>query len=313
MSRKIAVVGLGKIALDQHLPAIASSPDWQLAATVSSSTCIDGVENFASIEALLQQRQDIRVVSLCVPPAPRFSMAVAALNAGCDLMLEKPPGATLVECELLQQLAAEKGASLYTTWHSCEADQIDRAKDWLSHRVVTGFDVTWCEDVRRWHPGQEWIWQPAGMGVFDSGINALSILTKVLPSPVRVVSATLEYPRNKQTPIAADVTMQLLSGVAGRATFDWRVLGDPIWTIEVQTEDGALQLLSGGKRLLIDGQVEGGSASDTLSLDSEYPRLYASLHQLVQQRRSRVDLRPMQLVSDTFSIASRELVAPFEF
>ena len=32
---KIALVGIGKIALDQHVPAIAASPDWELAATVS--------------------------------------------------------------------------------------------------------------------------------------------------------------------------------------------------------------------------------------------------------------------------------------
>ena len=32
---KIALVGIGKIAVDQHVPAIAGSPDWELAATVS--------------------------------------------------------------------------------------------------------------------------------------------------------------------------------------------------------------------------------------------------------------------------------------
>ena len=34
---KIALVGIGKIALDQHVPAIAASPEWELAATVSRS------------------------------------------------------------------------------------------------------------------------------------------------------------------------------------------------------------------------------------------------------------------------------------
>ena len=40
---KIALVGIGKIALDQHVPAIASSPDWELAATVSRSGRVEGV------------------------------------------------------------------------------------------------------------------------------------------------------------------------------------------------------------------------------------------------------------------------------
>ena len=32
---KVALVGIGKIALDQHVPALTASPDWELAATVS--------------------------------------------------------------------------------------------------------------------------------------------------------------------------------------------------------------------------------------------------------------------------------------
>src|SRR5690606_10671828 len=34
--RKIAVIGVGKIAQDQHLPVIDASPDFELAATVST-------------------------------------------------------------------------------------------------------------------------------------------------------------------------------------------------------------------------------------------------------------------------------------
>jgi D-galactose 1-dehydrogenase len=43
-------------------------------------------------------------------------------------------------------------------------------------------NVIWREDVRVWHPGQDWIWQPGGLGVFDPGINALSIITHILPA-----------------------------------------------------------------------------------------------------------------------------------
>ena len=34
---KVALVGIGKIALDQHVPALNASPDFELAATVSRS------------------------------------------------------------------------------------------------------------------------------------------------------------------------------------------------------------------------------------------------------------------------------------
>ena len=34
MAEKLALVGIGKIARDQHIPAIAGNPDWQLEAAV---------------------------------------------------------------------------------------------------------------------------------------------------------------------------------------------------------------------------------------------------------------------------------------
>ena len=43
---QIALVGIGKIALDQHVPAIAASSDWELAATVSRKGTVEGVPAF---------------------------------------------------------------------------------------------------------------------------------------------------------------------------------------------------------------------------------------------------------------------------
>ena len=43
---KIALVGIGKIALDQHVPAIGASNDWELVASVSRKGVVEGVERF---------------------------------------------------------------------------------------------------------------------------------------------------------------------------------------------------------------------------------------------------------------------------
>ncbi|KAA0920593.1 gfo/Idh/MocA family oxidoreductase, partial [Rhodococcus sp. ANT_H53B] len=39
---KLALAGIGKIALDQHLPALEASAVWDLAATVSRHGSIEG-------------------------------------------------------------------------------------------------------------------------------------------------------------------------------------------------------------------------------------------------------------------------------
>lgn len=312
-AQKIAVVGLGKIALDQHLPAIANNGYWQLAATVSGSTKVADVENFATLESLLEQRQDIPVVSLCVPPEPRFDMAVAALNAGRHVMLEKPPGASVRETQILAELAIKKGLTLYTTWHSREAQQVDFAKDWLKNKTISGFNIVWREDVRRWHPGQEWIWKPAGLGVFDPGINALSILTKILPEPVRVKNAALAYPENRNAPIAAEITLQSVNGAEGMVNFDWRETGSEIWEITVHCQAEKLELKEGGGALFINGEKQESQSPESDLLTGEYPRLYQRMYQLQSQRFSDVDVNPQQLVADAFMLGKRYVVEPFEF
>lgn len=302
---KLALVGIGKIAVDQHVPAINASPDWVLAATVSRNGNVAGVESFTTIEQMLNARPEVEVVSLALPPVPRFAYAKAALLAGRHVMLEKPPGATLAEIHALQALAAARGLTLYATWHSRMAHAVAPAKAWLAGKTVTRAHITWREDVRKWHPGQDWVFEPGGMGVFDPGINALSILTEILPAPVHLTSAQLEFPANRQTPIAARLVFS--DGVT--ADFDWRQVGLQTWDIEITTPDGSLALRMGGNILEIDGQPVAGENT----IMGEYPALYARMADLVRTGKSEVDLAPMVHVADALTLGRRMIIDPFDF
>ena len=303
MSTKIALVGIGKIAVDQHVPAIAGSKDWELAATVSRKGAVAGVAAFTDFAAFLTARPDVKVVSLCMPPVPRYGYAEAALLAGRHVMLEKPPGATLAEVHALTALAAAQGLTLYTTWHSRMAYGVAPAKAWLADKTILKCHITWREDVRRWHPGQNWVFEPGGMGVFDPGINALSIMTEILPKPVHLTSATLTFPENCQTAIAAALTF------TGQITadFDWRQEGPQTWDFEIETNAGSLALRMGGNRLKIDGAEVAGENS----IMGEYPALYARMATLVAHSQSEVDLAPMTHVADALTLGRRVTVEAF--
>ena len=305
MAMKVALVGIGKIAVDQHVPALAASADFELAATVSRKGSVPGIEAFTDIHAMLAARPDVRCVSLCLPPQPRFTAAEAALRAGRHVMLEKPPGQTLAEVYALEALAAAKGVSLYATWHSRMAKGVAGAKAWLADKTVTKAHICWREDVRQWHPGQDWVFEAGGMGVFDPGINALSILTEILPAPVHLTKARLEFPANRDTPIAA----QLVFSGGVTADFDWRQEGPQTWDIELDTDAGPLALRMGGNQLEIGGIVNAGDAS----IMGEYPALYARMAELVKTGARDVDLAPMVHVADAFSIARRVVVGTFDF
>lgn len=305
MARKIAIVGLGKIARDQHLPAIAKNPDFTLAAIVSRHAGLDGVDHYDALETMLAARPDIEAVALCTPPQPRFALAVAALEAGRQILLEKPPGATVAEVGTLKTLARRHGVSLFATWHSRHAQGVEPAREWLAGKAIESVEIVWREDVRRWHPGQDWIWTPGGMGVFDPGINALSILTHILPAPVHVTAATLDIPVNRQTPIGAKIDFRSATGHPVTADFDWRQDGPQIWDITVRTDAGTLALTAGGARLAIDGRDQ------LVAPDTEYDGIYARFARLLASGESDVDIAPLQLAADAFMLGERREVDAF--
>lgn len=310
MPFKIALAGIGKIARDQHIPALVASSDWELAATVSRHASVNGVEAFDDFEAMLKARPDIEVVSLCMPPVPRFDYARAAIRAGRHVMLEKPPGATLSECHALEAMARDAGVSIYATWHSREAAMVATAKAWLVDKKLSKLVVTWKEDVRKWHPGQIWIWQAGGLGVFDPGINALSIVTEILPDPIHVASSELLIPENCETPIAANLTFTHPHGAQVSAELDFRKEGDQFWNIAIETDQGSLVLSEGGATLSIDGQTQ-TAVSSNKALQGEYPRLYANMARLVRDGGIDMDLSPMAHVADAFLLGKRINVEAF--
>ena len=167
-------------------------------------------------------------------------------------------------------------------------------------------DVQWKEDVRRWHPGQEWIWEPGGLGVFDPGINALSIMTRILPHAFFLKSAELFVPENRQSPIAANLDFSDERGTPIRAAFDWRHGPEELWQIEVTTRGGVLRLSQGGKVLQIDGK------NVDIGPEREYPGLYERFAELISSGESDVDVSPLQHVADAMLLGRMEDVARFE-
>ena len=305
MTIRLGLVGLGKIARDQHLPAIAATEGLALAAIASRHAGLPDLPHFHDVDALIASDVSIDAVTLCTPPQGRFQQARAALLAGKHLMLEKPPGMSIAEVEALGRLAKEKNLTIFTTWHSREAAAVEPARAFLARHAIRSVKIEWKEDVRHWHPGQQWIWEPGGLGVFDPGINALSIVTRILPEAMHLTAATLQFPENCASPIAADLTFETESGLPVNAEFDFRQTGPQTWDITVETSGGTLKLSLGGSRLSIDG------VEQMAEEDREYHNLYRRFAELVATGQSELDLSPLVHVADAFLLGRRIVVEPF--
>ena len=302
---RIAIVGFGKIARDQHVGAIAATPGAVLAAVASRNAALPGLPHFATIEELLEKGPEIDAVSLCTPPQVRRAQAAVALAAGKHVMLEKPPGIGVAELDPLVAMAANAKRTLFATWHSRHAPAVEPAREWLATRRIKSVHIIWKEDVRVWHPGQTWIWEPGGLGVFDPGINALSILTRILPKPVFVTAAELAFPANCQSPIAANLTLTDIDGMAVTAEFDFRQTGPQSWDIVAETDQGRMTLSRGGRIMEVDGKVVADAP------DEEYRELYRRFVKLAAAGERDVDLAPLRLVADAFLLGKRNIVEPF--
>jgi D-galactose 1-dehydrogenase len=303
---RLGIVGVGKIARDQHLPAIRALAPFELVACASRHAGVEGVACHATLGAMLDAHPEIDAVVIATPPQVHFEAARLALQRNKHVFLEKPPCATTAEFDQLVRLARGANLTLFQSWHSRHAAGVEPARRWLEGRAVRAVRIVWKEDIRHWHPGQSWILEAGGFGVFDPGINALSILTAILPGATRVTHARLFVPANCQAPIAADLTLEVDGAVPGSVAFDFRHTGEQRWDIAVDTGCGTLTLALGGAALSIDGV-----AVATPGHDGEYRALYRRFAELVSQGRSDTDAEPFRLVADAFLIAERESVDAF--
>ncbi len=308
---RLGIIGFGKIARDAHVPALSAHGGYELKAVVTTQGCGEAqVRCFPSHDALLAEMAgELDAVTISTPPAPRYAIARKCMEAGLDCLLEKPPTTTLGEIEELRALAEAQGRVLFTTWHSQYAAAVEQARALLAGKRIASMRIIWHEDVNKYHPGQDWVWDTEGCGVFDPGINALSIASRIMPGRLIMDEAVLRIPDGRQQPIVA--RLKLGSPAADgpiEAVFDWCPAREDEWTIAVQPADGPEVVLTrGGAELSI------GRDPVPATGPGEYPAIYAAFADLVRSRRSHVDTEPLRLVADALMIGRREVAPTFQW
>jgi D-galactose 1-dehydrogenase len=274
-------------------------------ATVGPQTAgTANARHFPDLASLFADGPEVDAAILCTPPQPRYALAAQCIARHLHVFLEKPPGITVGQVEALRDLAAEAGTTLLAGWHSRFAAGVEPARTWLASRRIDRVSIVWRENVRVWHPNQDWIWEPGGLGVFDPGINALSILTHIMPHPFHVVQARLAFPSNRAAPIAAKLAFRDVTGTEMTMDLDWRETGAQTWRIEISTDASPLTLTAGGATVSCQDQA-------TLKYAGEYPSLYGHFSALIRGRTSDVDIAPLRLVADAFLCGARDRVEPF--
>ena len=155
---RLAIVGFGKIARDRHVPAIAAVLASTLVAIAEPQRRPPDVPHFASLEKLLRDGPEIDAVALCTPPQVRRAQARRGARSGQARDAGKAAGRDRQRDRALIAAAQAAKRTLFATWHSRYAPAVEPARACLpAASIKSRCTIIWKEDVRVWHPGQDWI------------------------------------------------------------------------------------------------------------------------------------------------------------
>jgi predicted dehydrogenase len=129
MTKKIkaAVIGCGEIAFSKHLPGLAKLKDVQLTAFCNRS--IEKAEKAAAefgadvsrvykdYHKLLQD-DELDLVHVCTPNNSHAEISIAALEAGKDVMCEKPMALNYEEAKKMYETAEKTGCKLSVSYQN---------------------------------------------------------------------------------------------------------------------------------------------------------------------------------------------------
>ena len=204
-------------------------------------------------------------------------------------------GGKRIGAAVAEQLA-RAGADVALTYRSSKADAEETAQAVRNHGRRAQVLAADLEQRRKGETFQ--LIEAAGYPERPTGPNRLRLLLVGLAlalgaSAVAVVLAEqVDTSFRRVEEVRAEAPMPV--------SFDWRHSGGEAWTIDVRTEAGLnVTLLDGGSRLEVDGvqrPVEGAG---------EYAALYRAFIDLIDERRSHVDTRPLRLCADAFLLGRR--------
>ena len=305
---KVALVGLGSIARTEHLPIIMDSTNFKLAATISEEwQDVGGVPNFQTVEALSRSGTSVDALVICTPVMPRFDLACAAVKAGYHVMLEKPPFSSVAECEYVMDLAAASNVCIFSAWHSRYAPFVPEILDWVEENKCSEIEVIWCEDVRKWHPCQDWVKHRASLGVFDAGINALSIVS--ITHPTLAPKAVLfDRPGNWQTPISVKAELLSSDDTHIKVNFDWSTSRRERWQITYRAGVEWFAITQGGSGMI----ASDGRRDEKVIQHYEYRGVYQDFYEAILSNQSKFDWIALQVAEDMFGVAEWRTVSAFD-
>ena len=124
---KLAVIGCGGIANGKHLPSLKEVPEVEIVAfcdiiveraeKAAAEYGVEGARVYKCYKELLE-KEELDVVHVCTPNRSHSEISIAAMEAGCHVMCEKPMAYTAAEAKKMLECAKKTGKKLTIGYQS---------------------------------------------------------------------------------------------------------------------------------------------------------------------------------------------------
>jgi myo-inositol 2-dehydrogenase / D-chiro-inositol 1-dehydrogenase len=131
---RLGIIGCGYVTLDRHLPALRRVPEIEVVAVADAvpERATDAARrtpraHAVGVDALLGDG-GVEAVAVCTPPATHAELALAALDAGKHLFLEKPVAPSLEEADRIAERAARSPLQVLVGFNFRRHRLVERAR-----------------------------------------------------------------------------------------------------------------------------------------------------------------------------------------
>ena len=219
---KGAIIGLGNVALNGHVPGWKGNSEFQIVAGMDPHA--DRRELFSQAlpeafctDCFAQLPEELDFIDICTPPHTHFKMIMEALGRGWNVLCEKPLVLATWELDQIRNLAAEKQRLVFTVHNWKFAPICRKITELISSGALgqihhcdwqvlrTGPSIT--TDARNWRLDPD----KAGGGILvDHGWHAFYLVIDWMGADPSAVQASLENRRHVDLAVedTAVVTMR---------------------------------------------------------------------------------------------------------
>jgi len=199
---KVGIIGAGAIA-SPHADGIRQVPGLKLVGAVrrNQEKCRKfaeqyGCKPYQDWRTMLDDGVDIAVVAL--PHHLHFEAAMAAIEKGCHVMLEKPAALNLAECRQISAAAKESKCKVMTADIAYHLPGILKARQIVSSgrmgKFIMGSIINYRFYFTEDRPGWFLEKEKAGGGIlFNLGVHRMAVVRSVVPEEESAVKASVGF------------------------------------------------------------------------------------------------------------------------